>query len=197
MQFKYKKAVQAFNYIAEKNNGEVYKLKAIKLLWLADRLHLRKYGRTITGDNYVAMPYGPVASKSLDILNNQTSYEPNLEEAIEYGNHFVELSNEIIHSVNASNLRVFSQTDIESLDHVIATWNHIERFDLADISHEFPEWSRFEERFRISTQKRFNMDIYDFFQNVDKYEMFSDSNEELEITKEIFLDSQQLEEALS
>ena len=37
-------------------------MKAIKLIYLADRLHLRKYGRPIIGDMYWAMKLGPVGS---------------------------------------------------------------------------------------------------------------------------------------
>lgn len=196
MQFKFKKAVQAINYIAENNNGKVHRLKAIKLLWFADRLHLRKYGRTITGDTYVAMPYGPVASKTLDIIKRNSSFDPTLKSAIEYGDNYLTTKEEFILSTDSTNSKVFSQTDLESLKTVLENYNEVDRFDLAEISHEFPEWNRFEERFKYAGPKRFDMDIYDFFQNVETYDLFSDSEEDLEIVKEVFLENQQFEVAL-
>ena len=44
-----------------------YKMKALKLVYIADRYHLRKYGRLITNDTYFAMNYGPVPSGTKDI----------------------------------------------------------------------------------------------------------------------------------
>lgn len=55
----YRKITQALNYLATKNpDKKINKLKAIKLVWIADRYHLRKYGRPITWDTYEAMPLG-------------------------------------------------------------------------------------------------------------------------------------------
>jgi uncharacterized phage-associated protein len=39
-----------------------------KVLYQADRLHLARYGRPITGDHYVAMKHGPVPSATYDAL---------------------------------------------------------------------------------------------------------------------------------
>lgn len=39
-----------------------------KVLYHADKLHLSRYGRPITGDWYVAMKFGPVPSATYDIL---------------------------------------------------------------------------------------------------------------------------------
>jgi len=49
---------------------DLTKLKASKLLYLADRLHLITYGKMITGDTYYALEKGPVPSISLDIIND-------------------------------------------------------------------------------------------------------------------------------
>src|SRR5260370_11079880 len=48
---------------------EVTKYKICKLLFLADKYHLVRYGRPITGDRICAMEYGPVPSVALDALN--------------------------------------------------------------------------------------------------------------------------------
>ena len=51
--FDYKKAVQAINFFARKNGGKITKLEVLKLIFFADRYHLRKYGRPITNDQYL------------------------------------------------------------------------------------------------------------------------------------------------
>ena len=42
------------------DNHRMNKLKLVKLIWAADRYHLRKYGRTVTDSEYFALPHGPV-----------------------------------------------------------------------------------------------------------------------------------------
>jgi len=42
--------------------------KLSKILYFADKYHLASYGRTITGDTYIAMESGPVPSSIYDIL---------------------------------------------------------------------------------------------------------------------------------
>jgi uncharacterized phage-associated protein len=39
-----------------------------KVLFHADKMHLSRYGRPISGDRYVAMKFGPVPSATYDIL---------------------------------------------------------------------------------------------------------------------------------
>jgi uncharacterized phage-associated protein len=39
-----------------------------KVLFFADRNHLRAYGRPITGDSYIAMVDGPVPSRSFSAI---------------------------------------------------------------------------------------------------------------------------------
>ena len=56
--FEPEKAVAAVAYLAERANTTLYPV--MKMMYLADRLHLQKYGRFIAGDAYVAMAEGPV-----------------------------------------------------------------------------------------------------------------------------------------
>jgi len=41
LEFDYKKATQAINYLVKKEGGTIDKLKLIKLVYFADRYHLR------------------------------------------------------------------------------------------------------------------------------------------------------------
>ena len=55
------------NFLARQAGGSIHKLKALKLVYFADRYHLRRYGRPVIGDEYLAMQYGPVPSNTKDI----------------------------------------------------------------------------------------------------------------------------------
>jgi len=52
---------------------DLTKLKAAKLLYFADKLHLTRYGRPITGDRYYCLDHGPVPSASLNAINDLLS----------------------------------------------------------------------------------------------------------------------------
>lgn len=84
--FNYKKAVQALNFYADAEGGKINKMKALKLIWLSDRLHLRKFGRPILNDTYLAMPYGPVASGTKDLAEG-TSFLADEEQ--QYKDNFI------------------------------------------------------------------------------------------------------------
>ena len=43
-------------------------MKLVKLLYLADRYHLVRHGTPVLGDRYYRLPWGPVPSRSLDVL---------------------------------------------------------------------------------------------------------------------------------
>ena len=52
------KAVEALLWIVQRGEGNVYNI--MKILFAADKHHLNKYARPVTGDKYVAMPFGTV-----------------------------------------------------------------------------------------------------------------------------------------
>jgi uncharacterized phage-associated protein len=67
--FDFEKAKEAIVYLASKMRSGMTKYTACKLLFLADKYHLVRYGRTITGDKYFALPYGPVPTRLLNLLS--------------------------------------------------------------------------------------------------------------------------------
>ena len=72
MTFSHKKATQAINFFACRNGGAIEKLRLLKLIFFADRYHLRKFGRPITNDPYWAMQFGPVASSVKELAEMDT-----------------------------------------------------------------------------------------------------------------------------
>ena len=71
MRFNEVKATQAAARILRNRGGRMSYMKLIKLLYLADREALARWGRNITTDNYVSMPHGPVLSHVLDLITDQ------------------------------------------------------------------------------------------------------------------------------
>lgn len=161
--FSHRKATQALNYFATQNGGSIEKLKALKLIYFADRHHLRKFGRPITNDSYLAMNFGPVASSCKDLAEMSDFLG---EDEKEYAQTFLEPRPDHKYgSVSAVDQSVMSQTDLDSL---VFAWEHYGResgFDLADLTHQFPEWKRHEAQLSAKEVGRVQMSYLDFVEN--------------------------------
>ncbi|MES2060917.1 MAG: Panacea domain-containing protein [Bacteroidota bacterium] len=180
--FKFKKAVQALNYFAKKEGGNINYMKAGKLVYLADRLHLRRFGRTITNDSYVAMKNGPVPSKTKDIILKSAWFEP---EILDYVNDFISDSeNYIFKSLNDVDVDVFSKTDIKTMDEIYDFYGNKNQFELSEYSHYFPEWKRFENELKMGVGKAFQINQNDFFENGITDKPFAQSEELLLLSKQ-------------
>lgn len=183
--FKYKKSVQALNFFASLGGGKIQTLKVLKLLWLADRLHLRKYGRTITGDNYFALPHGPVATQTKDLIERNPDYLG--QEEIDYCNKYLSKKKDHhIISKGEVDIKVLSRTDLDILRKIQELYGKMDQYKLRDFSHQFPEWVRFEDQLGDS-RRAYQMHWSDFFKDSDDNpDIFKQDSEHLSMSEEAF-----------
>ena len=71
MRFNEKKATQAAARFLRHSNGRMNYMKLIKLLYIADRDALTRWGRPITTDSYFSLKHGPVLSQVLDLITEE------------------------------------------------------------------------------------------------------------------------------
>jgi uncharacterized phage-associated protein len=188
--FNYRKSVEVINYFANKENGSIDKLKCIKLVWLADRLHLINYGRTITYDSYYAMNKGPVPSGTKDLIDDSSFLS---KEEKSYRNNKIVKEGNNIHSIADVDNNLFSKTEINVLDTV---YKHFKGYDgkkLSEFSHKFPEWLKNKDSLSPSTS-RVPIQILDFLQpleNKDKQtSLFYKDKNWLELLTEMYLENE-------
>lgn len=139
-QFNHDKATQAILWLVQRNNGSLNKLQLVKMLFLADREHLAKYGRPIVGGNYFTMKYGPVSSELLNYIDESATSDL----AFKVADNF-----EVVGKKPAGQ-DWLSQSDLDVLDEVYRKYGHLDRFNLSEITHgleaykknEPPEGSR-------------------------------------------------------
>lgn len=162
-----KRILQALYYIQSHapvdNGSRLSKVYLLKILFFADRYHLRNFGVLATGDTYFAMKMGPVASVTFDILKGKF---PTVMNAWEYP-----LISEV-EDIDENNVNIKAQDDDElsesfkeALDFSLSTFGSYQYDELSDISHDYPEWKRFKEDLEHLTAKRFEMSEDDFFEN--------------------------------
>lgn len=179
--FNLRKATEALNYFASKqSNKEIDKLKALKLIWLADRYHARQYGRTITDDTCCAMPLGTVPSNTKGYLD---TLQPNNDSAL------IPIGKYTYKSTRDPNLKVFSKTDLDALNIIFDKFGGMEGKELVKYTHTLPEWKRFESNIKNPQKKSsYPVKIGDIFQNTDdEIGLFNDDDDLLEITEELLL----------
>ena len=185
--FDYKKATQAINYLAScTKSHQINIMRVLKLIWAADRYHIRKYGRTVLGDKYIAMQFGPVASKVKDLMERTVALQQN---EAEYRDQFIKKVNKYtIESANKVDLDVFSDSDIEALKFAIKEFGRIEKYNLSNFTHEYPEWKKYEQLLESGKSQWEIINQNDFFKNPTniKKDPFKIDEENLNISKEIF-----------
>lgn len=133
--FKKDVAIQAILYVAQRiDRKDIHKI--CKILYFADQEHLSRYGRSITGDTYIAMAYGPVPSKIEDIFKAVrgesffSEYAGELKVYFEFANKYC------LRPKKEADLDYLSETDIECLDNAISKCNGLSFGELTELSHD-------------------------------------------------------------
>lgn len=159
--FDYLKATQTLDYFAIKEGGQINKMKALKLVYFADRYHLRKYGRLITNDNYLAMEHGPVPSTTKDIAESNDY----LDETIKvYSQGFIEpINNLTLKTKNKLDESALSDSDLEALEFSWSTFGHLNQYELRDLTHFYPEWLRVKDN--LASMSCLPMYLIDFLED--------------------------------
>ena len=183
-----RKIIQALTYIAYQQPGhKINSMKAYKLLWLADRYHLRQYGRTITGDTFFALPHGVVPSDAKNVVEHQATHIPTDEK---YRDKYIKrLGKYSFQAITEPDVMLFSDSDQEVLDKILQVFGALDQYELEKLSHKFPEWLAYESKLRAEgTPKAYKIDIDYFFDEAkeDNSGLFADDPEKIALIKEYF-----------
>lgn len=127
------KAITAILYITKELNGvDLHKIS--KILFYADQKHLTKYGRPIIGDNYIAMPNGPVPSEiynSINAVRYNNCFSPDILEL----NKYITVNGYNIEAKEKPDIDEFSDSDIECLNKSIKENKDLNFDQLTEKSH--------------------------------------------------------------
>lgn len=183
-----KKIIQALTYLACKSpERKLDNMKAYKLLWLADRYQLRNTGRTITGDTYYALPFGLIPSDAKCLLEDEPT---RLSEVKGYLSQYLNvLPEHTYQAVSNPDLDQFSESDIIALDTIWSAFGDMKPMELSTFSHQFPEWTYYEQMLSDKGQKNaYRVNIDHFFEpcSSDHSGVFNQSDELLALTRELY-----------
>jgi hypothetical protein len=133
----------------------------LKLAFLADRYHVRSYARPVSMDDYYALKLGPVPSNLKDIIDIEKVFPESFNFAGEFR---IELKHSNI------DITQFSRSDLEAMQFAADNFGKLgarDEFFLANLTHAYPEWDKYRERFAKSALGREEMDYADFLLNAD------------------------------
>ncbi len=144
-------ALNAVLYVAQHHGGSLDMHALFKTLYFADMEHLSRYGRSVTGDTYIAMQFGPVPSMTYDIfkaVRGDSFFSYASEEFKKYF-HFV---NKFVLAADKDfDPDQLSESDIECLDHAIKRCEGLSFGELTNMSHG-PAWQNTQRDREISVK---------------------------------------------
>ena len=135
-----RKAAQVIAYFASKTADlRLHLVKAVKLVYLADRESLKRFGFPILDEDRYSMPKGPVNSTTYRYINGEyedSSWSGILEDR---ANHMIAVKPDS----RTSDLDELSDADIECLEEVWTQFGAMSPWELVAWTHErknVPEW---------------------------------------------------------
>lgn len=133
------KTVQVAAMFLKLHGGSMKYLGLLKLMYMADRLAFKNIDQPISGDNYVSMNKGPVLSTVYDFIKankrhkGNTIWEKYISTRNQSSNHEVKL-------LEDPGIDELSDEEEEIINTIYEKWGKQDRFELVDLTHEFPEW---------------------------------------------------------
>lgn len=134
-EFNQRKATEATAYLLSKtSDNREYLLLILKLLYIAERRALQQWGRLITWDHFVSMDHGPVLSQTYNLISGS-------EKRSEIWDRFIsDKSDHKISLREMPEIEELSRAELKLLDSVYCEFGAMDRWDLVELTHSFPEW---------------------------------------------------------
>lgn len=138
------KMIAVLAYLAERV-VDLDAMKSAKLLYFADRGHLRRYGRTILGDAYYGLEHGPVPTATYELIEKvfRNAVDDECATIAEALSEYVDVdrSGERPRLVarKSPDLDELSPSDIEVLDETLDQFGSMSALQLRKLAHQQPE----------------------------------------------------------
>lgn len=159
--FNVEKIIQVLAYIQRKIDT-VEKSKIMKLLFFSDRINIRDTLSLISFDTYYAFRNGPVAYRSLAVLNKyEELIDPKNTKFLEKIDIFDRYSVQI----SEHNTDYISKVEMASIDKAYDIFGSFSNDELLNIICDYPEWKRFKYIFENWQSEGELIVMDDFFRN--------------------------------
>lgn len=137
------KAIEAAALFLNKREGrEMPYYDLVLFIYLADREHLSRKGRTLTGDLHWSLPWGPVVGYTLDAIRH---------DAIEEWTEHIATNRATKRCLLVKDAppSALSRAEVQTLENVWSNFGHMDSKELMRYSHDLPEYTDTEGRVEI------------------------------------------------
>ncbi|HUT85837.1 MAG TPA: Panacea domain-containing protein, partial [Elusimicrobiales bacterium] len=132
------KATHLAAYLLMMRGNKMSYMKLIKLMYLVDRQSLLKRGRPITFDCYYSMKYGPVLSRTHDLITEDIAPEETTLWSKYISNP---MGNKEVRLKKKPSFDELSNAEISIIKDIFRKYGHMKRWELVDLLHKnLPEW---------------------------------------------------------
>jgi len=134
-QFDPTRTTQAAAVLLDLNNGCMTRMRLLKFLYIADRELLAETGRTLTGDRAVAMNFGPVLSRTYNLMKRPGDDPEGWGRAIKSHHR------ELVLKERPGRGRL-TKREVDKLQELVERFRGVSTCGLSAYSHGFPEYIR-------------------------------------------------------
>lgn len=130
------KVVQACAVLLRQHEGQMSRLRLLKLLYIADRECLAESLRPVTGDRPVSMDHGPVLTRTYNLIKSLDIDSP-------LWDRFIQLHGpQDLRLIENPGVEKLSQYEIDKLQSISERHRSMNDYDIALETHQFAEWQR-------------------------------------------------------
>lgn len=140
------KAINVLDFLAIRIPN-LSKKKAVKLIYFAEKEHLRLYGSFIIEDFFIKWEQGPIPSNTLNMIHLDSAYEYDKffipDKYKKYLKKYIKFGNDeyrIIKSIKEPDLGEFSESEIEVLNKIIGKYGKMDANTLGELTHKESWW---------------------------------------------------------
>jgi uncharacterized phage-associated protein len=134
--FSPQKAVEMLVYISKKIDHPTIH-QVLKIQYFADKIHVRDFGFMASGDEYVAMEFGPVGTSTYNIIKAARGQADNYTKRFKA---FVEgailVERESVTCMREPNTEYLSESHLHCIDEAIAEYGRLDFKTRTDASHD-------------------------------------------------------------
>jgi len=138
--FSEERVTQMAGYLLTKRGGRMAYIKLLKLLYLAERQAMGRWGESICGDKFVSMPNGPVLSQTYDLIK-----EHDFHDGESYWKSWIQDEDNyevsLINPPTSEDFDELSLAERDLLDAIFNKFGQMSRFEIVRYTHDHcPEW---------------------------------------------------------
>ncbi|MDQ5922001.1 MAG: hypothetical protein QG673_2060 [Pseudomonadota bacterium] len=136
------KITQIAAFFLQKEGGEMFLLKLMKLLYLSERESFARFECSISGDKFYSLPHGPVLSRTKELMDGEQKSSPNGWSSwiTDKANHKLGLKKNKL-NISIDKFNELSCSDLEVMEHIWDKYGHMNQWQIRDYTHKHcPEW---------------------------------------------------------